>query len=790
MAKYFEDHATAFVELLTGDPNTFCHFQLFYDPKDGTKRPDLATTFSANLKQVKPSIERAVNNLQGVYVCINETDRVGREACNITKIRTLFADYDNRTQPEWPIAPHFVTSRDETHGHAYWLVEDVEVDDFMYIQRRIAQSCDTDLQVIDPSRVARLPGTLHLKKPLSPQVYSVVTVNDIGRKYNKSEIINAFILSEEQQPIYDKWALSRESLGTGSGFEDSEVYRNKFIKFISDKAEIAVEGSGSATLIRVTRYAHDHGLPLTVAQDLAWEHYNPRCIPPWSPAEQGEFDDIISRAYKYARNEPGCKTAQAAFMDAPILPPVPVRKIVDVMRRGDRIPKDVAATNLPMHTAKSTHYELAQIFDGYMYDGTNLVRCTKILYEYTGRSWSVVNDELVKSKIQRFYASFKPSDTLVRGVYNSLCDLITIAEVENGIWLDSGKSTDNVICFKNGLVDLSENKAVVIEHTPNFFCFNELSYDYQPNAMCPLWINFLNEIFDFDPVLITQMQEWFGYCMTSNNRMQKFALLIGKSRGGKGVLTEILRLCVGIDNTSAPSLSKLTSDSTLFKMSTSSLAFIPDAHSVHASKRDEVLSNFKALTGNDPLDYHVMYKGTQTTTFKTRFVLSTNNMPEFVDASGALSNRMLVWPFMNSYAGREDYSLPDKLTKEISGIAQWGLEGLRRLRANGRFTEAQAGLDAKELLKHDMNPLSGFVENVCVVDADAFVSNDRLYDTYLLWCKQHRIINPMAPQKLARLLNASDLPIKQDRRRLHGQRCYGFIGLNVVSFPAIEQEGA
>ena len=787
MAQYLEDHAVAFVELLTGDKNTVCHFQLFYDPKDGTKRPDLAKDYTATLSQAKPSIERAESHLQGVYVCINETDRTGRNAHNIVKIRALFADFDNQIEPNWPIPPHFVTSRDETHGHAYWLVDDIEVDDFMYLQKRICTAMDTDIQVIDPSRVVRLPGTLHLKDPKNPSCYYVTKVNNIGKKYTQQEIINGFTFTEDKEVLYNEWASSRQSLNVGSGFEDNEVYRNKFIKFISDKAEPAVEGSGTNTLIRVTSYAHDHGLPLDVAQALAWEYYNPRCEPPWQPTEQHHFDDVISRAYKYARNEPGCKTAQAAFTTAPDFPPPPPpRKQIDVVRTGDRMAKDVAECNLPMQTAKSSHYELAQIFDGALFNGTDLVRCHKIFYEYNGRSWSILNDDVLKAKIQRFYAKFKPSDSLVRGIYNCFCDLTNTVHVENGIWLDSGESTGNVVCFKNGLVDLSNNKSTVSNHTPNFFCFNELDYDYSPSSLCPKWVKFLHEIFDHDPVLITQLQEWFGYCMTSDNRLEKFALFIGKSRAGKGVVTEMLRQCVGVGNTAAPSLSKLTNDSTLFNMSTASVAFIPDAHSVHSSKRDDVLSNFKAITGNDPLDYHVMYKGTDTTLFRTRFVLSTNNMPEFIDASGALVNRMLVFPHRTSFAGKEDFTLKDELIKEISGIAQWALDGLRRLRINGRFTEAESGLEEKALIKDDMNPLSRFIDNVCLVSPEAFVTTDRLYDTYLLWCKQHRIVNPLSPNKLSRLLNASDLPIKQDRKRIDGMRTYGFSGLNVVQFPAIE----
>lgn len=777
MAQFRQEQAARFLELLTGSTDSVLTWQLFYDPKDGTKRPDLASNFPANLKQATPAIQRAENNLQGVYLCINETDGKGRDIANITRIRTLFADFDGQAEPNWPIPPHFVTKRDDTHGHAYWLVDDVEVDEFMFIQRRIATAMNTDLQVIDPSRVARLPGTLHLKDPQNPAMYTITTDNNLQGKYTKQQILDAFVLNEEQLKDYMRWSESRESLGEGSGFDDDPVYIKKVTHFLRNNADPAVQGQGTATLIRVISYAYDHGLTLETAQALAWEHYNPRCVPPWSPAEQHHFDAVIERAYRYARNEPGCRTAAAVFDVVPPPPPKPTR--MEVVRVGDRMDETASAIMTPQLTAKSSHYQLAQAFDGTLYNGTNLIRCQKIFYEYNGRSWSIIDDDVIRAKIQRFYARFLPPDKFVSGVFNSLKDLINVPEVENGIWLSTGLPTTDVVCFKNALVDLSNDTPVMIEHTPDFFCFNELDYDYEPSAKCDNWIRFLNDVFDYDPDLILQLQEWFGYCMTSNISMQKFATLIGKPRAGKGVIADILTNIVGKGNVAAPSLSKLTNDSSLYNMSTASVAFIPDAHSVHQSKRDEVLSNFKSITGGDALDYHVIYKGTQTSVFKTRFVLSTNNMPEFVDASGALVARMLVFPFKNSYVGREDFGLKDKLHKEVAGIAQWALHGLRRLKKNGRFTEAETGLVEKSNIEHDMNPLSGFIENVCIVDTKQVVIVDRLYDSYLTFCKQHHINAPYSQAKLTRLIKASNMPIEHERVSFDGQRHTIFRGLAV-----------
>lgn len=783
--------AQYFIELLTGGDSSLLTWQIYYDPKDGTERKDLAKWFNADLKNCNAAFEQAEVNLCGVYLCINEMDGNGRNAFNTKRIRALFADFDGCEEPNWPLTPHFVTKRDDTHGHAFWLVDNIEVDQFMFLQMRIALICGTDKQVIDPSRVARLPGTGHFKDPENPKSYHVAWDNTqvvSKNAYTLDDIYSAFDLTGDALREYEKWVDSRTNFDEGSGFEDSETYINKFKKIVENCKPAEDGEGGSHQLFSTAAFGFDYGITLSTATDILWEYYNPRCIPPWGDDEKDHFELVVSRAYKYAKNAPGCRTAAANFDAVPPPPPKPLPKTVT--REGDRLDEAEGAIISPMMNGKTSRYELAQCYDGVMYNGVNIIRFRKMFYRFNGRSWSIVDDDVIKSSIQKFYSHLKPSDSLVRETLSCFKDLVTtdLDELDNGTWLDSGVEADNVLCFKNSLVDVGATTPLMIEHTPNFFTFNELEYDYKNGGECPKFLKFLSEVWPNDPEIILQLQEFMGYCLVSDVSLQKFAIFIGKSRSGKGVLTHVISQMIGAKNTVAPALSKLTTDSTLHNMSKARLALIPDAHSVNVSKRDEVLSLLKAVTGCDPIDYHVMYKGTQTSLFKLKFILSTNNMPEFIDASGALVNRMLVFPFQISFQGRENPNLKNDLMEEISAIAQWALTGLRRLRSNnGKFTEAECGISEKENIKDDMNPLGRFIEDVCVVERGEFVCIERLYEIYLLWCKQHKVTLPLSQNKITRLLKATDMPISQKRLRVDGKRKIGFQGLNVVAFPGVEE---
>ena len=76
---------------------------------------------------------------------------------------------------------------------------------------------------------------------------------------------------------------------------------------------------------------------------------------------------------------------------------------------------------------------------------------------------------------------------------------------------------------------------------------------------------------------------------------------------------------------------------------------------------------------------------------KVRFTIAVNELPRLSDSSAAMRSRLLVLPYFNTYEGKEDFDLVDRLLAEIPGITNWALEGLRLLRTAGRFKNPAAG---------------------------------------------------------------------------------------------------
>ncbi len=826
---YDVTQARAFIKALTGSEDSVVTFQAFYDPKGEKPPAGIAEIWHSTLEQSIEYIDYKQGQYAGIYVCINGTDLQGREIYNINNLRVLFADYDGQECPQWVIPPHFTQERDATHGHAFWLIDagDLTHDEWSILQKQVALFYNTDEQVTDPCRVARLAGTIHYKDKTNPQSYRVTSSNPDLPKYTVDQIKQFHVLPADKDAKLVQWIEKRNGIDNGIGYDDSPVETKKFVGFISNAAHPAALGNGTHELYRVACFGHDHGIPLEKAKELLWEHYNPRCLPPWTEDERHHFEGVVYRAYHYANSAAGCSTAKAGFQ---ALPPLPepncgwdkerelfnreivlqqsdinvkndTREIVttDVddtdyssFRQSLRISNDQAVVLAAQLTMKSSHYDFAAVYDGINYDGVKLIRCEKQYYQFNGKSWGKVSDEVIKSEIQRSFAVYKPADSFTSGVSRVVHDFVTVDSVENGSWLSNRTdNTDNYTVFNNGIVDLNSKDLRLMKHTPEFFILNNVSYDFDPSAECPKFLAFLESLWDDNDDLKMQLQEFFGYCLVSDVNLQKFAALVGKPRGGKGTITTILSQMIGQENVAAPALPNLATNSALEEMSTKSLTLIPDAHNVNSSVRDAVLSNLKAITGGDKVSFHEMYKGSRNTVFKTKIVMSTNNVPEFNDPSGALVNRMLVFPFYKSFVGKENFNLTSELLAEVSGITQWAIEGLRRLRSNnGKFTEGKLGLIEKEEIRKDMFPLAEFIEVSCELTTGEYTMLDDLYNAYRMWAASQGIKTPMMKSSFDKSLRNSALPIRHDNnghKGFHGITVKAHMAVNnVIGFPSVQ----
>ena len=119
----------------------------------------------------------------------------------------------------------------------------------------------------------------------------------------------------------------------------------------------------------------------------------------------------------------------------------------------------------------------------------------------------------------------------------------------------------NIISFRNGLLDLDRylrgDANPLLPHTPAWYSLTCLPHDYSPEAKCPQWLNFLDEVFEGDEERIHFLRQWFGYCLSAETTQEKFVILKGPPRCGKSTIATLLGLVVGSHNVGTPLLRSL-----------------------------------------------------------------------------------------------------------------------------------------------------------------------------------------------------------------------------------------
>jgi len=117
-----------------------------------------------------------------------------------------------------------------------------------------------------------------------------------------------------------------------------------------------------------------------------------------------------------------------------------------------------------------------------------------------------------------------------------------------------------------------------------------------------------------------------------------------------------------------------------------------------------------------------------------RSLFTTNNLPRFTDRSAGLWRRMILLPFRRSVpVDRQDPQLVHKLMGELPGIFNWAIEGRRRLRCKGRFTEPALCREALDIYRTESNPGRAFLQECVVASSKALLECGALYQQYRAW---------------------------------------------------------
>jgi len=120
---------------------------------------------------------------------------------------------------------------------------------------------------------------------------------------------------------------------------------------------------------------------------------------------------------------------------------------------------------------------------------------------------------------------------------------------------------------------------------------------------CPQWwLEFLHALWPDDSAGADVLGEWFGYVISSRLDLQKIFIMVGPTRGGRGVIGRIETALIGKQNVCGPTLSSLAAkDFDLEQLVGKSLAIISDARSGGGKDSPLVVERMLSISGEDTL---------------------------------------------------------------------------------------------------------------------------------------------------------------------------------------------
>jgi putative DNA primase/helicase len=288
-------------------------------------------------------------------------------------------------------------------------------------------------------------------------------------------------------------------------------------------------------------------------------------------------------------------------------------------------------------------------------------------------------------------------------------------------------ANQDLLNFQNGTLDLSSMS--FRPHSPTDMITMVASRDYDPDATCPTFDQFLGQVLpkDHGDFVLRLM----GYSLTGKANEHVFAMFLGAGRNGKTTLANVLPMILGdyCANADPSTFTRKSHDRV-----TIDIARLKNKRVVTTAEisKGEILDAalMKRLAGGDRITTRHHYEEFFEMSVKALIMMTTNVLPVIDGGDSALARRIIVVPFNRVFDISEvDAGLPDRLAQEASGILNRLLDGLKEYREQGLNVPEDIQAAAARYVD-DSDLVAQFLEGFTQADPKASCSVRELYGAY------------------------------------------------------------
>jgi P4 family phage/plasmid primase-like protien len=343
--------------------------------------------------------------------------------------------------------------------------------------------------------------------------------------------------------------------------------------------------------------------------------------------------------------------------------------------------------------------------------------------------------------------------------------MLRLAQVEPAIAL-AAKQMDVdpwQLVVQNGTLDLKSG--VLRESRAEDLNTRLAAVTFDPEAQCPDWLKHIEFVTGGDPVLARYLQRAVGYSLTGSNVEQKVLFLWGDGANGKNTLMDVIASLMG-DYAMAADENFLSGD---HHEHPTQLAALRGKRLVYADETDENRkikeSRIKHLTGSKTIRARFMRKDSFEFPAQFKIWIMGNHKPQIMGNDQGIWRRLKLVPFTHVLSDDQKILGYDEiLMREMSGILNWALAGLRDWHQLGGLGEAEQVTKATKEYREEED-LIGQVLRTLIVEtgnAEDYFAGPEFYQLYTNWMNENgQKVNIKAANVIGRDLTKRGLVSEQ-----------------------------
>jgi len=276
---------------------------------------------------------------------------------------------------------------------------------------------------------------------------------------------------------------------------------------------------------------------------------------------------------------------------------------------------------------------------------------------------------------------------------------------------DEGVSWDRqtmLLGAENGVIDLRTGK--LRPGKPEDRITMSVGFNFDPEAKCPRWERFLDEVFD-EAVLIDWLWRVLGYTISGDTTEHILMMGYGEGANGKSRFCNAILNALGDYAYSSPfSTFSLPEPSSTNDLAAIELKRFVTSSETNAGTRLNI-QRIKAISGEDPMTARYLYREFETFVPQLKLWLFVNHKPEIDDDTVATWRRVRLIPFTQTFIKEKaDNRLGEKLRAEAQGILAWLVQGCLEWQKRGLAPVPECIRQATGEYRKQTDPIMSFLE--------------------------------------------------------------------------------